>query len=50
MECSSYRWKKLLEHAMKVAERVFERGITQQIEIDDMQFGVKKQPDQGYTY
>jgi len=39
MECSSYREMKLLEHATEVVERVFEHGITQQIEIDDMQFG-----------
>jgi len=28
----------LLEHAMKVEERIFEHRIWQQIEIDDMQF------------
>jgi len=27
---------KLLEHAMKVMERIFEHGIRQQIDIDDM--------------
>jgi len=39
MECGSYRGIKLLEHAMKVVERIFENRIRQQIEIDDMQFG-----------
>jgi len=39
MECGSYRGIKLLEHAMKVVERIFEHRIRQQIEIDDMQFG-----------
>jgi len=39
MECGSYRGIKLLEHAMKVVERGFERRIRQQIEVDDMQFG-----------
>ena len=29
---------KLLEHAMKVVERIFEHRIRQQIKIDDMQF------------
>jgi len=29
----------LLEHAMKVVERIFEDRIWQQIDIDDMQFG-----------
>ena len=41
MECGSYRGIKLLEHAMKVAERIFEHRIRQQIEID-MQFGFMK--------
>jgi len=30
---------KLLEHAMKVVERIIEDRIRQQIDIDDMQFG-----------
>ena len=38
MECGSYRGIKLLEHAMKVIERIFVHRIRQQIEIDDMQF------------
>jgi len=42
MECGSYRGIKLLEHAMKVVERIFEYRILQQIEIDDMQFGFMK--------
>ena len=42
MECGSYRGIKLLEHAMKVVERIFEHRIRQQIEIDDMQFGLMK--------
>ena len=37
MECGSYRGIKLLEHAMKVVERIFE-----QIKIDDMKFGFMK--------
>ena len=36
MECGSYRGIKLLQHAMKVVERIFEHRIRQQIEIDDM--------------
>ena len=32
----------LLEHAMKVVEKIFEHRIRQQIEIDDMQFGFMK--------
>ena len=42
MGCGSYRGIKLLEHAMKVVERIFEYRIRQQIEIDDMQFGFMK--------
>jgi len=42
MECGSYRGIKLLEHAMKVVERIFEHRIRQQIKADDMQFGFMK--------
>ena len=42
MECGSYRGIKLLEHAMKVVERMFEHRIWQHIEVDDMQFGFMK--------
>ena len=42
MECGSYRGIKLLEHATKVVERIFEHRIPQQIVIDDMQFGFMK--------
>jgi len=41
-ECRSYRGIKLLEHAMKVVERIFEHGIWQQSEIYDMQFSFMK--------
>ena len=33
---------KLLEHAMKVVESIFDHRIRQQIVIDDMQFGFMK--------
>ena len=39
MECGSYRAIKLLEHAMKVTERVFERRISEKVKIDAMQLG-----------
>jgi len=42
MECGSYRGIKLLEHAMKVMERIFKHRIRQQIEVDDMQLGFMK--------
>jgi len=34
MECGSYRVIKLLEHGMKVIERVFERRIREKVKID----------------
>jgi len=39
MECGSYRVIKLLEHAMKVIKRVFDRRIREKVKIDAMQFG-----------
>jgi len=39
LECGSYRAIKLLEHAMKVVEKVLEKRIREQVKIDDMQFG-----------
>jgi len=42
VECGSYREIKLLEHAMKMVERIFEHRIRQQTEVDDMQFGFMK--------
>ena len=39
MDCGSYRGVKLLEHAMKVIEKVLEKRIRAQVNIDEMQFG-----------
>ena len=39
MECNSYRGIKLLEHAMKVFERVIEARLREKVDIDDIQFG-----------
>ena len=39
LECGSYRAIKLLEHAMKVVERVLEWRVREQVDIDKMQFG-----------
>jgi hypothetical protein len=47
MDCSSYRGIKLLEHAMKVLERVLAKRIREQVTIDDMQFGFR--PGKGTT-
>jgi len=43
----TYRMIKLLEHAMKVIERVFERRISEKVKIDAMQFGFM--PGKGTT-
>ena len=39
LTCGSYRGIKLLEHAMKVLERVIEGRVRKIVKIDDMQFG-----------
>ena len=41
LECGSYRGVKLLEHAMKVFERVMEKRLRGMVDIDDMQFGFR---------
>ena len=40
MECSSYRGIKLLEHVMKIMERVIEGRVRKIVKIDEMQFGL----------
>ena len=37
--CNTYRGVKLLEHAMKIIEKVLERRIRELANIDSMQFG-----------
>jgi len=39
LECGSYRAIKLLEHPMKVVEKVIEKRVGKQVKIDGMQFG-----------
>ena len=39
MDCGAYRGVKLLEHAMKIVERVQEKRIRELVKVDDMQFG-----------
>jgi len=46
-ECGSYRAIKLLEHALKVIERVFKRRIREKVKIDVVQFGFM--PGKGTT-
>ena len=38
-ECGSYRGVKLLEHGMKVLERILDKRLRQRINVDDMQCG-----------
>ena len=47
LECGSYRGIKLLEHGMKVFERVLEARLRRNVVIDDMQFGFM--PGRGTT-
>src|SRR5664279_2367073 len=39
LECSSYRGIKLLEHVMKILERVIDGRVRRIVKVDDMQFG-----------
>ena len=39
LDCGSYRGIKLLEHAMKVFERVIEKRVRAIVKLDEMQFG-----------
>ena len=48
MDCGAYRKVKLLEHAIKIVERVLENRIRGLVTIDDMQFGFM--PGKGTTH
>jgi hypothetical protein len=39
MSCGAYRGVKLLEHAMKIVERVLEKRMRSMVKVDEMQFG-----------
>ena len=39
MSCGAYREVKLLEHAMKIVEKVLERRMRRMVKVDEMQFG-----------
>jgi len=47
LDCGSYRGIKLLDHAMKVFEKIIEKRVRSQVELDDMQFGFS--PGKGTT-
>ena len=40
MICGAYRGVKLLEHAIKIVQRVLERWIRMLINLDNMQYGL----------
>jgi len=39
MDCGSYRAVKLLEHTMKIVERILESRLREQVNIEELQFG-----------
>ena len=39
MNCEAYRGVKLLEHAMKIVEKVQEKRMQHMVKVDKMQFG-----------
>ena len=47
LDCGSYRGIKLLDHVMKVFERVIEKRLRGRVELNDMQFGFR--PGRGTT-
>ena len=42
LDCGNYRGIKLLEHMLRVMERVLDQRLRELIEIDNMQFGFRK--------
>ena len=40
MDCASYQGVKLLEHGMKVVERLLEKRLRRLVKVDQMQFGL----------
>ena len=48
MDCGAYTGVKLLEHAMKIVNRVLENRIRGLVTIDGMQFGFM--PEKGTTH
>ena len=39
MSCGAHRGVKLLEHAMKIVEKVLERIMRRTVKVDEIQFG-----------
>ena len=49
MDCGAYTGVKLLEHAMKTAQRVLENRIRGLVTIDETQFGFMPGKDTTYA-
>ena len=47
LDCGLYRGIKLLDHAMKVFERIIEKRLRSRVELNDMHFGFS--PGKGTT-
>ena len=47
MNCKAYKGVKLVEHGMKIVERVLKKKMKALMEMDDMQFGFM--PGRGMT-
>jgi len=47
LECGSYRGIKLIDHGLKILERLIEKKVRDRIDLDDMQFGFR--PGRGTT-
>ena len=50
LECNSYSGIKLLEHAMKVFERVIEARLREKVDIDDIQLVSGREKSQQMLY
>ena len=48
LECGNFRGIKLLEHGMKMSEKIVERRLRKLITVNNMQFGLS--PGKGTTY
>ena len=50
MDCGAYRGVKLLEHAMKIVERVLEKRIRESVKVDDIQFVYFEKDTRGVSW
>ena len=50
LECRNYTGIKLLAHTMKLSERIIDQSIRQLVELDGIQFGLRKAGRQTIQY